>query len=95
MAEIHDILIRPLINEKATLLEADQNTYVFQVGLAANKHEIKDAIERFFGVKVEDVRTLVVRGKYRRYGQRIARRADWKKAYVRVAAGQQITFVEA
>ena len=93
MAEIHDVILRPLVNEKAAGLES-QRTYVFAVGIAANKHEIRSAVEKFFQVRVEEVRTVVVRGKYRRYGSRSARRSDWKKAYVRLAEGNTLSFME-
>lgn len=91
MAEMHDVIVRPLQNERAAALES-QSTYVFEVALGANKHQIREAVERFFGVKVEDVRTMVVRGKYRRYGRHTARRADWKKAYVQLAEGNTLNF---
>ena len=93
MAETHDVIIRPLINEKSTGLEADR-TYVFAVGLKANTPQIRAAVEAFFKVKVDDVRTSVVRGKFRRYGRSIARRSDWKKAYVRLAEGNTLSFLE-
>jgi len=93
MAEIHDVILRPLVNEKAAGLEG-QRTYVFAVGIGANKHEIRAAVEDFFQVRVEDVRTVLVRGKYRRYGNRSARRSDWKKAYVRLAEGNTLSFME-
>jgi len=95
MAEMHDILLRPLVTEKAANGEADENTYVFEVGETANKHEIKDAIERFFNVKVQDVRTVRVRGKFKRFGRHYGRRSDWKKAYVKLATGHTLNFFEA
>ncbi len=94
MAEIHDILVRPLVNEKAEALSASQNTYVFEVSAAANKHEIKEAVERFFSVKVADVRTLRTRGKYRRSGKHYSQRPSWKKAYVQLVDGHSLNFVE-
>jgi large subunit ribosomal protein L23 len=95
MAEMHDILLRPLVTEKAATGEAAENTYVFEVGETANKHEIKDAIERFFNVKVQDVRTVRVRGKFKRFGRHYGRRSDWKKAYVKLASGHTLNFFEA
>lgn len=91
MAELqmHDILLRPLVTEKSYLSEAD-NTYVFQVGDAANKHQIKDAIERFFGVQVASVRTLRVQGKVKRFGRYNGQRSSWKKAYVTLVDGHSI-----
>ncbi|MEN9787383.1 MAG: ribosomal protein [Pseudomonadota bacterium] len=95
MAELHDILLRPLVTEKAATGEAAENTYVFEVGETANKHEIKSAIESFFNVKVEDVRTVRVRGKYKRFGRFYGRRSNWKKAYVKLAQGHTLNFFEA
>lgn len=95
MAEIHDILIRPLVTEKAVAGEAATQTYIFEVGETANKHEIKDAVERFFNVKVEDVRTVRVRGKFKRFGRHYGRRSHWKKAYVKLASGHTLQFFEA
>lgn len=95
MAEMHDIIVRPLVTEKAVKGESTSNTYVFEVGENANKHEIKDAIERFFQVKVEDVRTVVVRGKVKRFGRHYGRRSHWKKAYVKLASGHTLNFLEA
>jgi len=68
---------------------------VFEVGETANKHEIKSAIESFFNVKVEDVRTVRVRGKYKRFGRFYGRRSNWKKAYVKLAQGHTLNFFEA
>lgn len=95
MAELHDIILRPLITERSARAESEQNTYVFQVGENANKHEIKAAIESFFSVKVEDVRTVRVRGKYKRFGRFYGKRSNWKKAYVKLASGHTLNFFEA
>ncbi len=95
MAEIHDIILRPIVTERSAVAEATQNTYVFQVGDNANKHEIKAAVESFFSVKVEDVRTVCVRGKYKRFGRFYGKRSNWKKAYVKLASGHSINFFEA
>lgn len=94
MAELHDILVRPIITEKSTYQMADQNTYVFEVGLVANKIEIKRAIEQVFGVTVEDIRTVTVRGKNKRFGRFYGKRPNWKKAYVRLAEGDALNFYE-
>ncbi len=95
MAEIHEIILRPIVTERSAAAEATQNTYVFQVGDTANKHEIKAAVESFFSVKVEDVRTVCVRGKYKRFGRFYGKRSNWKKAYVKLASGHSINFFEA
>ncbi len=95
MAEIHEIIIRPIVTERSALAEASENTYVFQVGEGANKHEIRAAVESFFSVKVEDVRTVRVRGKFKRFGRFYGKRSNWKKAYVKLASGHSINFFEA
>jgi len=94
MAELHDILIRPLVTEKSTHLSEEQNTYVFEVGRSANKHQIKTAVESLFGVSVSDVRTLNVRGKMKRFGRFTGKRSNWKKAYVTLADGDFLNFFE-
>lgn len=95
MAELHDILIRPIVTEKTSLAQASDNVYVFEVGLKANKIQIKYAIEQAFGVGVEDVRTVVVRGKSKRFGRFFGKRPNWKKAYVRLSSGDLLNFLEA
>lgn len=94
MAELHDILVRPVITEKSSFQMAGQNTYVFEVGLGANKIQIKRAIEQVFGVTVDDVRTATVRGKNKRFGRFYGKRSNWKKAYVRLAEGNALNFYE-
>ncbi len=95
MAELHDIIVRPLVTEKAVKAEAADHTYVFEVGDTANKLQIKEAIERYFNVKVDDVRTVNVRGKFKRFGRFYGKRANWKKAYVTLAQGHSLNFLEA
>jgi large subunit ribosomal protein L23 len=95
VADIHEIILKPLVTERTAAYEASQNTYVFQVGETANKHEIKAAVEAFFSVSVEDVRTVRVRGKFKRFGRHYGKRANWKKAYVKLAAGHSINLFEA
>jgi len=94
VAQLHDILIRPLVTEKSANLSASENVYTFEVGLSSNKIEIKRAIQEVFGVRVESVRTLVVRGKARRFGRFSGKRSNWKKAYVCLAAGDSLNFLE-
>lgn len=89
------LIKRPLITERATHLRADANQYVFEVAPDANKRDIKLAVEQLFKVKVLKVRTMKVGGKFRRMGaSRGAYRADWKKAIVRLQAGQEIKVLE-
>ena len=85
MAELHDVLIRPILTEKTTQLDESENVYTFEVGEGANKHEIKAAVESVFGVSVQDVRTAVIRGKNKRFGRHYGKQSNWKKAYVKLA----------
>lgn len=89
-----DIIKRPLITEKGTLVNELGNQVVFRVDPRANKVEIRQAVERLFKVKVEKVRTSRVLGKTRRVGKTMGRRSDWKKAYVTLAEGSRIDFFE-
>ena len=81
----YDIIIRPIISEKSMDQSADKK-YTFQVALSANKIEIKKAVEEIFGVKVEKVTTCRVLGKVKRMGATSGKRADWKKAIVKLTA---------
>lgn len=89
--EMKDTLVRPIITEKTSSFLGTDRTYAFEVDIAANKIDVKNAIERFFGVKVQAVRTLIVRGKVKRFGRRTGRRSNWKKAYVTLREGDQIS----
>ncbi len=88
------ILVHPLMTEKMVLLQDERNQYGFVVTRDANKLEIKQAVEKRFDVKVEDVRTLNVSGKLKRQGRHIGRRAAWKKAIVTLKQGDRIELVE-
>ena len=88
------VLKAPHISEKATNNAEKGNTIVFKVALDANKVEIANAVEALFEVKVDSVRTVVVKGKTKRYGAKSGRRSDWKKAYVTLQEGQSLDFVE-
>ena len=85
----YDVIVSPVITEKATL-EADNDRVVFNVAKTATKPEIKAAIEALFSVKVESVNTLVRKGKQKRFRGRLGRQSDVKKAYVKLADGQSI-----
>jgi len=76
------IIIKPLITEKSTHQQNTRNSYAFKVHTSANKHQIKDAIERQYSVKVVDVRTMNRKGKPRRTKTRMTTTSDWKKAVV-------------
>ncbi len=88
------ILLAPLISEKSVNAADTGNQFAFKVANDATKPEIKAAVEMLFEVNVEKVQVLNVKGKAKRFGQRMGKRPDWKKAYVRLAAGQDINFAE-
>ena len=92
-ARLCTVLIGPHVSEKATLLAEKRNQVVFKVRGDATKPEIKQAVETLFEVSVENVRTVNNKGKSKRYGRTAGRRADWKKAYVRLAEGHDIDFL--
>lgn len=77
----HDIIIRPVITERSTDLQ-EMNKYVFEVDKRANKTEIKQAIEKIFGVKVKKVNTAIVQRKPKNYGRYSGYTKEWKKAIV-------------
>ena len=82
MKNLYDVIRRPLLTEKSTLLKEANRTLVFEVHRDATKPEIKKAVEVLFDTKVEDVRVARVHGKVRRQGRYVGRRPDWKKAFV-------------
>ncbi len=94
MHNIHKIVVRPLVTEKSTAQLERDGAYSFVVARDANKIEIARAIETLFNVKVRDVRTMQYRGKERRLGKFVGRRAGWKKAVVRLQAGDSIEIFE-
>ena len=87
---LHQIIIAPVISEKSTTAAEKANAAVFKVLRDAKKPEIKTAVETLFKVKVESVRTLNVKGKTKGFGRTPGRRSDWKKAYVKLAEGQEL-----
>lgn len=92
MPTLHRVIVRPVITEQTSLAYQEKGEYVFEVHPDANKQEIKQAIERLFGVKVAQVWTMNVRGKTRRVGTSIGRRPHWKKAIVTLKEGSIDTF---
>ncbi|HAD82087.1 MAG: 50S ribosomal protein L23 [Candidatus Edwardsbacteria bacterium RIFOXYD12_FULL_50_11] len=88
------IIIRPLITEKITNLREEFNRYGFEVSRDANKHQIKQAVETLFKVKVKEVTTMNVMGKTKRLGRNQGKRPDWKKAIVTLAKDQKIEMIE-
>lgn len=94
MRTLYEVIKRPIISEKAAALAELGNRYVFEVATASNKTEIKDAVQRLFDVKVEGVRTLVMRGKEKRSGRFLTKQTAWKKAIVTLAQGNKIDFFQ-
>lgn len=92
-ANPRDLLIRPIITEKTSMMMQD-NKYTFQVPLEANKVEIRQAVEAIFGVKVLSVNTVRVLGKTKRMGKYVGKRSDYKKAIVKLAEGCTLPIFE-
>jgi large subunit ribosomal protein L23 len=90
MSLYHSILRYPSITEKNTALRTAQNKYVFEVAPGATKPQIRKAVEKLFNVKVLQVNTIVVKGKLKRQGRFAGYRPDWKKAIIKIEAGQTI-----
>jgi large subunit ribosomal protein L23 len=90
---LHQVILAPVVSEKSTRVAERGNQAVFRVLRTARKPEIKAAVEKLFGVKVEAVQTSNVKGKTRRFGRFEGVRSDWKKAYVTLAEGQEIDFL--
>jgi large subunit ribosomal protein L23 len=86
------VLLAPQISEKATYVAEKNEQVIFRVATDATKPEIKAAVELMFKVNVDSVQVACVKGKVKRSGRIIGRRNDWKKAYVSLAAGQEINF---
>ncbi|CAA0080423.1 50S ribosomal protein L23 [BD1-7 clade bacterium] len=91
---IYTVLLGPHISEKAAIGAEDANRFVFKVAIDANKLEVKKAVEKLFKVKVEKVQVIKVKGKTKRNRYGLAKRPDWKKAYVRLEQGHEIDFAE-
>ena len=94
MKTAQDIIIRPLITERAAVMKEAYNKVVFQVAVDANKNEIKEAVESLFGVTVLAIRTMNVKGKPKRMGRFEGRRAAWKKAIVTLSKEDTLDFFE-
>lgn len=92
--EIYGTIVRPLLTERSTVMKEKFNQYVFETAVASTKTDIKKAVEELFKVRVEKVRTMILPGKFRRYGKGGGYRGDWKKAIVTLQKGQKIEFAE-
>jgi len=91
-ARLMNLVLAPVVSEKSTRVADRDRQYVFRVLDGATKPEIKAAVELLFKTKVESVTVANVKGKMRRFGRFSGRRRNWKKAYVRLAAGHEINF---
>ncbi|HCO70263.1 MULTISPECIES: 50S ribosomal protein L23 [unclassified Mesotoga] len=88
-----DVLLRPLITEK-TVASGEMNKYIFEVHRDANKHAVKDAVEKLFNVKVEQVNIMNMKGKPKKRGVFIGKSRSWKKAIVTLVTGYRIKELE-
>ncbi len=92
--DIHRVIRRPLVTEKSNIGREEQNLVTLAVDPAANKHQVRRAVEELFEVQVISVRTMRMPRKSRRVGKFVGRKPEWKKAIVRLAEGQSIEFFE-
>lgn len=90
MISVYDVIKKPLVTEKGVTKKDSERTLCFEVDVDANKTQIRQAVEQLFKVKVADVRTSTTAGKLRRRGRFAGYRSDWKKAYVKLQAGQKV-----
>jgi large subunit ribosomal protein L23 len=87
---LYQVIKRPLVTEKGVDKKDNERTLCFEVSADANKTQVKAAVEKFFKVKVAEVRTATFEGKIRRRGRFAGYRSDWKKAYVKLKAGEKV-----
>ncbi|MCB0076754.1 MAG: 50S ribosomal protein L23 [Anaerolineales bacterium] len=90
----YQVILRPVVTEKSMDQAEWDNQYTFEVALRANKRQIKEAVEALFDVEVTNVRTMVMKGKTRRWGRNFYSKSDWKKAVVTLAEGDSIVEFE-
>jgi large subunit ribosomal protein L23 len=94
MSSLHRTIVRPIVTEQSSAAYQERGEYTFRVASDATKTTIRAAVEQLFGVKVTGVWTSNQRGKARRVGQQIGRRPHWKKAVVKLRAGDTIDIFE-
>ena len=85
-----EVIRRPLVTEKTTIARESSEVIVFEVARGATKVDVRRAVEALFGTKVASVRTQLVHGKFKRQGRFEGQRPDWKKAWVRLKAGEKV-----
>ncbi len=90
MKALFDVIKRPVVSEKSTIQNELSGVYTFKVAASSSKQEIKEAVEKAFGVDVVSVRTMLVHGKVKRTARAVFKRPNWKKAIVSVKDGQKI-----
>lgn len=90
----YQVIKKPLVTEKGTLMQQENNQYCFAVDQRATKRDVREAVETIFKVNVKKVQTMKVAGKYRRVGRSAGRTSAWKKAVVTLGEGQRIEFLE-
>lgn len=87
---LYEVIVRPIVTEKGVIKKDGERTLCFEVSPDATKTQVKQAVEKVFKVKVEEVRTMNNLGKLRRRGKFAGYRPDWKKAYVKLKADQKV-----
>lgn len=92
--DMYQVVIKPLVTEKGTMMLSEGNWVTFRVHPDANKIEVREAIQKIFSVSVLQVNTQVVRGKRRRFGKTMGQSKPWKKAMVRLKEGDKIEIFE-
>ncbi|WP_343153551.1 50S ribosomal protein L23 [Buchnera aphidicola (Mindarus keteleerifoliae)] len=92
-SRLFKILLGPHISEKSTILIENNNTVVLRVLRNSSKYEIKKAIKKIFNIEVNSIKTLLIKGKKKRRGNKISYSSNWKKAYVTLKKGQDINFM--
>ena len=90
MKKLTDVIRRPLVTEKTTIAREASTVVVFEVALGATKVDVKRAVEKLLGAKVQSVRTGIAHGKFKRQGRFVGQRSDWKKAWVRLRDGEKL-----
>jgi large subunit ribosomal protein L23 len=88
--KLTDVIRRPLVTEKTTVAREQAMVVVFEVASGATKIDVKRAVEKLLGAKVQSVRTGIMHGKVKRQGRFSGQRSDWKKAWVRLRAGEKV-----
>ena len=92
--KLSEVLIKPILTEKANSQQDKLRRYAFKVAKKANKLEIKKAVEKLLNVKVEAVNTVLVKGKTKRFGRTSGRRSDFKKAYITLPVGTEVQLAD-